>query len=86
MNSIPSDWLRIWQGVLQGLELGPLLFLLYINDLPKVLKMFSSPIIFANDTSILFSHSSINNFSKHIFLNIWNFKQMVWSEQIDIKF
>jgi hypothetical protein len=76
MESIALDWLRIRQGILQRLVLGPLLFLLYINDLPKVLNRFSLPIIFADDTSILFSHSSINDFNKNIFsvseiLNKW---------------
>jgi hypothetical protein len=76
MNSIASDWLRIRQGVPQSLVLVPLLFLLYINNLPKVLNRFSLPIIFADETNILFSHSSIKDFSKHIFsifeiLNEW---------------
>ena len=57
-NIITSAWTKVKQGVLQGSVLGPLLFLIYINDLPKFVNGKSSPILFADDTSILVSHSN----------------------------
>ena len=61
-----SNWAPIKHGVPQGSILGPLLFLLYMNHLPKCINDISIPILFADDTSILFTHSNIDEFKVNI--------------------
>ena len=53
-KSASSQRLEITCGIPQGSILGPLLFTLYINDLPKICNS-CSPILFADDTNLLFS-------------------------------
>jgi len=48
VNGSCSDWSNVSSGVLQGTVLGPVLFLLYINDLPTDIS--SEDRLFADDT------------------------------------
>ena len=56
LNGQTSNWTDVQAGVPQGSVLGPLLFLIYINDLPEGLQ--SNVKLFADDTSIF---SIVNN-------------------------
>jgi hypothetical protein len=60
----PQTGLESDKGYHKGPILGPLLFLLYINDLPEILNWSYTPVIFADETSTLFSHSNINDLIK----------------------
>ena len=50
LNGQHSSWADVKAGVPQGAILGPLLFLIYINDLPNGLN--SNAKLFADDTSL----------------------------------
>ena len=45
-----SGWISMISGVPQGSVLGPLLFLLYVNDNPNIIK--SNVKMFADDTKL----------------------------------
>ena len=57
LNGTCSSLLIIKTGVPQGSILGPLLFLIYVNDLPNASCLLT--LLFADDTTLMFSHSDI---------------------------
>ena len=63
LNGVKSDVASMSCGVPQGSVLGPLLFLLYINDLPNIsckLKFF----LFADDTNIYYESNDLKEIEK----------------------
>ena len=59
-----SVFMDIECGVPQGSILGPLLFLLYVNDLPLTVDLYS--ILFADDTCVLSSSHSVELLTQDI--------------------
>ena len=50
----------IESGVLQGSILGPILFLVFINDLPNISDKFTT-VLYADDTTISFSNKCFHS-------------------------
>jgi hypothetical protein len=55
-NKYYSKWEPVTVGVPPGSILGPLLFLLYVNDVPNVISDISKPILYADGTSLIITN------------------------------
>ena len=81
-NSVSSEHL-IKCGVPQGSILGPLVFLLYINDLPECLKS-TRPRLFADDTNLTASGPSITDIENAVNYDLENLKNWLIANKLSL--
>ena len=81
INGSLSQWLAVLSGIPQGSVLGPVLFTLYINDLPDLVKNFT--MLFADDTKI---YSVVNNERDRNSLQDDINKLIAWSDKWQLRF
>ena len=80
MGECTSEWKDVTSGVPQGSVLGPLLFIIFINDLPAKIKNLSK--LYADDNKIL---SIVNNQVDHQSLQTDINSSSEWCDQNYVK-
>ena len=90
-NSKLSNWDKINLGVPQGLVLGPLLFLIYVNDLPSSVPYTlagenSSITLFADDTSVITNDPDLTKFERNLNKNFRIIKEWFNSNLLLLNF
>ena len=62
INKAFSEFGKVTCGVPQGSILGPLLFLLYVNDMPQALSC--DLLLYADDSCLIFQHKNVKEIKK----------------------
>lgn len=83
VNGEKSDWKNVTSGIPQGSVLGPICFVLYINDLPTSFSNNSEVFLFADDTKI-FRQIMCKDDCELLQTDIYDMKK--WSDTWMLKF
>ena len=83
MNGVPSGLDDINCGVPQDSCLGPLLFLIYTNDLPFSLQICQF-IMYADDTTLSHTSKNIVDLSENLNRDLYNLKQWLQGDKFSL--
>ena len=81
VNGYNSKNLNVTCGVPQGSVLGPLLFLIYINDIPNTSSKFAF-YLFADDTSIYFESGNLEQLQKVVNSELKHIKKWLDADKL----
>lgn len=84
VNNTPSEWYEINQGVPQGTVLGPLLFLLYVNDMNNKIGQRCSIVQYADDTLLFVSGFDTESATQILAANIEKVTEYFQSHKLSI--
>ena len=79
-----SDFGKISCGVPQGSILGPLFFLIYINDMPQAVT--STLLLYADDSCILYQHKGAVQIEKRLNEDFENFCDWFVDNKLSVHF
>ena len=84
VNGCLSDFSTLKCGVPEGTILGPLLFLIFFDDLPNCLS-FSVPRMYADDTHITFAGSDLHLIQSSLYHDLENLNKWLVSNRLTLK-
>ena len=79
-----SDYGGILCGAPQGLIWGPLLFLIYVNDMPQAVN--SNLFLYADNSCLMFQHKEVEEIEKGLNNDFENFCDWFLDSKLNIHF
>ena len=79
-----SSILKIFCGVPQGSILGPLLFLIYVNDMKQAVS--SDLLLYTDDSCLIFQHKHVTEIEKHMNNGFSNLCEWFFDNKLSMHF